>query len=67
MCLPTVALNFFLILDHKVAAFGVCVRDYKSNLAGKKLGLCSNALIKTKELDTMPLSESSGSLLDLRI
>lgn len=45
MCLPTVALNFFLILDHKVAAFGVCVRDYKSNLAGKKLGLCSNALI----------------------
>lgn len=45
MCLPTVALNFFFILDHKVAAFDVRVRDNKSNLAGKKLGLCSNALI----------------------
>lgn len=44
MCLPTVTL-IFLYLDHKVAAFGVRVRDYKSNLAGKKLGLCSNALI----------------------
>lgn len=66
-CVYQLSHSIFLFLDHKVAAFGVCVRDYKSNLAGKKLGLCSNALIKTKELDTMPLSESSGSLLDLRI
>lgn len=44
MCLLTVTLNF-LFLDHKAAAFGVRVRDYKSNLAGKKLRLCSNALI----------------------
>lgn len=41
-CVYQLSHSIFLFLDHKVAAFGVRVRDYKSNLAGKKLGLCSN-------------------------